>query len=250
MRTLTQVWVFLISLTFIFLLIGFQLLGRVGLFIAFLLSLGFLYAALRNSIRLFRGALQSSAFTGNDPTGFLSEIEKNKIKFGFKTVDIYMTKYPTPPLVWKNTDDRGYIIINDQLLHQLNGEEIRLLSLFLLSHLENRSFVVVHILSILKIPVIILSLFSGAFSALANKIFKTQMELTTSDIKFIAMSEVTKFEAGYFIHKLHKLKLNQFRKNNAFNFFSTLSTGQNLLFNEYGIPDLKSRLKKIMGFSI
>ncbi|MGZ3726422.1 MAG: hypothetical protein ACXWQQ_11510 [Pseudobdellovibrio sp.] len=250
MRTLTQVWVFLISLTFIFLLVGFQLLGRVGLFIAFLLSLGFLYAALRNSLRLFRGALQTKAFTGNDPTGFLSEIEKNKSNFGFKKVDIYATTHPTPPLVWKNTDDTGYIIINDRLLDQLNTREIRLLSIFLLSHLENRSFVVVHILSILKIPIVFLSLISSAFSAFANRLFKTQLELTTSDIKFITMSEVSKFEAGYFIHKLHKINLNHLKKNNPFHFFSTLSIDSQLLFNEYGIPDLKSRLKKMMGFSL
>src|SRR5437868_5717373 len=128
MRTLTQVWVFFISLAFLFMLISFQLLGRVGLFLSFILSLFLLYAALRNSLRLFRGKLRPHLFSGNDPTGFLSEIENSKNKFGLKKVEAYTTKERTPPLVWKNLPEHGYIIINDRLLDQLSPEEVKLLA--------------------------------------------------------------------------------------------------------------------------
>ena len=249
MRTLTQVWVFLLTLTFLFLLIGFQLLGRIGLFFAFLLSLVFLIAALRNSLRLFRGALRPHLFSGNDPTGFLSEIEKNKGKFGFKRVDIYTTHMHTPPLVWKNTADRGHVVINENLIYQLKPEEIKLLAVFLLSHLENRSFVGVHVLSIIKIPFIFISIISRLIAAITNKLLKTKIDIFSADLKFITMAETNKFEAGYFLNKLHNLSINQFGKSSAFGFFSTLSLSRYLGINEFGIPKLNERLQQIMGFS-
>lgn len=249
MRTLTQVWVFLVSLTFIFLLISFQLLGRAGLFLAFLLSLLFLYAALRNSMRLFRGPMSTKPLSGNDPTGFLNEIEKNKLKFGFNSVEIHTTPHSTPPLVWKDTETHGFILINEKLLEHLNTQEIKLLSLFLLSHLECRSFVAVHILSILKIPFFLLSYFSKPISFATHAIFKTHLDLFKADIKFITLSEANKYEVGYFLNKLHKLFCNNFSKPNAYSYFSTLSLPKFTLMNEFGLPDLDSRLKKLMGFS-
>ena len=249
MRALTQVWVFLVSLTFIFLLICFQLLGRAALFIAFLLSLLFLYAALRNSLRLFKGPMNTKALSGNDPTGFLSEIEKNKLKFGFTKIDIHTTEAHTPPLVWKDNDSHGFILLNERLLDHLSPHEIKLLALFLLSHLECRSFVAVHILSILKIPFFIFSYFSKPISFATHAIFKTHLDLLKADIKFITLSEANKYEVGYFLNKLHKLVCNNFSKPNAYSYFSTLSLPKFTLINEYGLPDLDSRLKKLMGFS-
>ena len=249
MRTLTQVWVFLVSLTFIFLLICFQLIGRAGLFLAFLLSLLFLYAALRNSMRLFRGPMSTKPLSGNDPTGFLNEIEKNKLKFGFTHVEIHTTPHPTPPLVWKDTDSNGFILINENLMQHLTPQEIKLLALFLLSHLECRSFVAVHILSILKIPFFLLSHLSKPISYATHAIFKTHLDLFKADIKFITLSEANKYEVGYFLNKLHRLFCNNFSKPNAYSYFSTLSLPKFTLMNEFGLPDLDSRLKKLMGFS-
>lgn len=250
MRTLTQVWFFLVTLTFIFLLCSFQLLGRAGLFVAFLISLMFLYAALQNSMRLFKGNLKVQHFSGNDPTGFLSEIEKNKNKFGFQKVEVYLTRHHTPPLVWKNAEDTGYVIINDQLLPHLKPSEVKLLAIFVLSHLEVRSFVLVHILSILKIPLFAVSLPSRVFSAFILSLFKKQNDLFNSDFKFISASETNQYEAGYFINKLHHYSFNQFAKPNAFCFFSALSLPKKSLINEFGLPNLDIRLKKVMGFSV
>jgi hypothetical protein len=250
MRTLTQVWVFLVSLTFLFLFISFELLGRAGLFFAFLASVLFFYAALRHNLSLFRGILSPELYTGNDPTGFLSEVENQKLKFGFKKIDVHTTEHTTPPLVWKNSEDHGHILLNKDLLNQLSKEEVRLLAIFLLSHLENRSFVAVHILSTIKIPLYFLSFFTKVLSSACHRVFKTAPDCFTSDLKFITMAESSKFEVGYFLNRLHRLSVNHLRKPNSYCFFSTLSIAENPIINEFGIPDLNSRLKKIMGFSL
>jgi len=250
MRTLTQVWVFLISLTFLFLFISFELLGRAGLFFSFLISVLFFYAALRHNLSLFRGILSPDLHSGNDPTGFLREIENQKLKFGFKKIDVHTSEQPTPPLVWKNSADHGHILLNKHLLDQLNKDEVRLLAVFLLSHLENRSFVTVHILSTIKVPLYFFSVFTKLFAASTHKIFKTSNDCLAADLKFITMAESSKFEAGYFLNRLHRLSLNHIRRPNSYCFFSTLSISDNSLINEFGIPDLNTRLKKIMGFAL
>jgi hypothetical protein len=250
MRTLTQVWVFLVSLTFLFLFISFELLGRAGLFFAFLISVLFFYAALRHNLSLFRGILSPQLHSGNDPTGFLTEIENQKLKFGFKKIDVHTTEQPMPPLVWKNSEDHGHILLNKDLLSQLSKDEIRLLAIFLLSHLEIRSFVGVHILSTVKIPLYFVSFFTKILSSLCHRIFKTAADCYTADLKYFTMAESSKFEVGYFLNRLHRLSLNHAKKPNSYCFFSTLSIAENALINEFGIPDLSSRLKKIMGFSL
>ncbi len=250
MRTLTQVWVFLVGLTFLFLVLGFQLLGRPGLFFMFIVSLAFLYAALHRSLSLFRGKLQPSQYCGNDPSGFIGEIESNKVKFGLRKVSLHLTKMHTPPLVWQDTDVDGHIILNENLLGSLNRNEIRLLALLTLSHLENRSFVLSHLLSILKAHIPFFAQASSAFASVVNSVFKTQNEIIQADLKFKALSEVPEFEVGYFLNKLHKLSFNQNHKPDANYFFSVLSLPFKSHLNEFGLPELDSRLKKMMGFNL
>jgi hypothetical protein len=250
MRTLTQVWVFLLTLIFLFLLISFQLLGRSGLLFSFFLSVLFFYAALRNNLKFFKGLTNPQLFSGNDPSGFLSEIENHRLKFGFKKVDVHITAQKTPPLVWKNNEDHGHILLNRELIYQLNKDEIRLLALFLLSHLENRSFVIVHILSTIRVPLMLLSYVSKAISAITHKFFKTSLDCFSADLKFMTVAETTKFESGYFLNRLHRLSLNKAKKPHHYCFFSTLSIDDDSILNEFGIPDLNLRLKRIMGFSL
>jgi hypothetical protein len=250
MRTLTQVWVFLVGLTFLFLVLGFQLLGRPGLFFMFLVGIAFLYAALHRSLSLFRGRLRPEEYCGNDPTGFIGEIEANKVKFGLRKITVHLTKKRTPPLVWQDTDVEGHIILNDQLLDNLSKSEVRLLALLTLSHLENRSFVLSHLLSILKGHIPVFAQLSSLFATVVNSVFKTQNEVTQADLKFKALSEVSEFEVGYFLNKMHRLSFNQNQKPDANYFFSVLSLPQKSHLNEYGLPELDSRLKKMMGFTL
>ena len=250
MRTLTQVWVFLVSLTFLLLVLGFQLLGRPGLFFAFILSLLFLYAALQRSLSLFRGRLNIREYSGNDPTGFIGELELHKVKFGLKKIFVHTSSVRIPPLVWQNNANEGHIILNERLLPQLAPLEVRLLALLTLAHLESRSFILSQVLSILKIHIFLLSKFSALFSASLNSLFKTSAEIYTADSKFKSFSECSDFEVGYFLNKLHKFNFNQNYKPDAYYFFSVLSLPYRSQLNEYGVPQLDLRLKKIMGFAL
>lgn len=250
MRTLTQVWVFLVGLTFLFLVLGFQLLGRPGLFFMFIVGLAFLYAALHRSLSLFKGKLRPEEYCGNDPTGFIGQIEANKVKFGLRNIKVHLTKMQTPPLVWQDTDVDGHIILNDQLLNQLDQSEIRLLALLTMAHLENRSFVLSHLLSILKAHIPVLAQASSLFATLVHSLFKTQQEIVKADLKFKALAEATEYEVGYFLNKLHYLSCNRNKKPDANYFFSVLSLPFKSHLNEFGLPELDSRLKKMMGFSL
>lgn len=250
MRTLTQVWVFFIALTFLFLLLGFQLAGRVGLLVAFLISLFIVYATLHRGVRLFRKKLNAQEFSGNDASGFLTEIESNKLKFGFRKIHVYKTEHSSPPLIWRSKANEGHLIINNQLLDHLNETEIKLLAVFLLSHLQNRSFLITPILSVINQSFFNFNIFSIGLSHVANFFFKTKKDILNSDIKFRNAVDFPIYEAGYFVNKLHQFEFHQTAKQIGTEYFSVLSLKKQGLYGHYGIPDLNLRLQKIMGFSI
>ncbi|MEQ1722221.1 MAG: hypothetical protein ABL930_03535, partial [Pseudobdellovibrio sp.] len=121
-----------------------------GLFVAFLISLFLVYAALHRGIRLFKRKLNAQEFSGNDASGFLTEIQSNKLKFGFRKIHVYKTLHSTPPLIWRSRASEGHLIVNSNLLDNLGEVEIKLLSIFLLSHLQTRSFLITPILSVIN----------------------------------------------------------------------------------------------------
>jgi|GEM_PF-4748280 len=254
MHTLTQVWVFFIALTFSFLFLGFQLMGRIGLFVAFLISLIIVYATLHRGLKLFKKKLAAKLFCGNDPSGFLSTIENNKAQFGFKKIGVYQTAHNTPPLIWKSKPGEAHLVLNSNLLNNLNAEEIRLLALFLLSHLENRSFLVTPVLSVINQSFYNFNIFSLVLSSVVVLIFGLQKQILKSDAKFKRVSktsnQVSAYELSFFINKLHNFEFNQNKIRIGTEYFSVLSFKKNNFFNQYGIPNLNLRLKTIIGYTI
>jgi hypothetical protein len=250
MRTLTQVWVFFIALTFLFLLLGFQLAGRLGLFVAFLISLFLVYATLHRGIRLFKRKLNAQDFSGNDITGFLTEIQNNKLKFGFRKIHVYKTLHSTPPLIWRSRRSEGHLIVNSKLLDNLNEVEVKLLSIFLLSHLQTRSFLITPILSVINQSFFNFNIFSIGLSHVANFFFKTKKDVLDADLNFRNMVDYSHFEAGYFVNKLHQFEFHQTPKQLGTEYFSVLSLKKQGFYRHYGLPDLNLRLQKIMGFNI
>ncbi len=248
MRTLTQVWFIHAGISFIFLLLCFKLLGRGGLFIALAICLIFLYAALRKNIDFLWGPLGSRSLIGNDTSGLLQSLNLRKGEFGFKKVEVYITDKHTPPLVWKNTENEGRIILNRALIENLNTSEIKLLSVFLLSHLQTRSFVLPQFLSSVHWSTAVISFFTRVFAASMNKIVQKPHEIFAADLKFLSASQTTPFEAGYFLNKLHQFGFNKAKPNHFF-YFSTLSM-RPILNEEFGLPYLHVRLHRMMGFSI
>lgn len=250
MRTLTQVWVFFVTLTFLFLLLGFQLAGRLGLFIAFIVSLFIVYATLHRGVRLFKKKLNAHLFSGNDSTGFLTEINSHKLKFGLRKIHVYRTDSHTPPLVWRSRPTEGHLLINQQLIENLTAREIRLLSLLLLSHLEKRSFLITPVLSVINQSFFTLNIFSTIISKIVAFVFKIKRDVLTADAKFKSQAEASDYELGFFLNKLHNFEFHQNKKQLGTEYFSVLSLKKFNFFDQYGIPSLKQRLEKIMGFAI
>lgn len=253
MRALTQVWVFFIGLFILFLVIGFEVGGRSGLFVSFLFCVVIFYATLQKGFHLFPKKLGAQELCGHDVSGFLGELEKNKLKFGFRKVLVWTTADPTPPLIWKNHSAQAYILLNSSLLQSLNAAEVRLLAIFLLCQLETRSFVVTPLLSVLNqspLAYILLPQFAAlAMTTLAG----THKKILTADKKFKLISQATAYEVGYFLNKLHRLRQNRGETPSAGYFFSVLSYNIDsgiTPFNIYGLPRLQSRLKHLMGFSL
>lgn len=249
MRALTQVWLFFLVLTFLFLLLGFHLAGRLGLLVAFLASTILVYATLQRGLALFRKKLDAHEFSGNDPSGFLSEIQKLKANFGFRKIYVHKTLHSTPPLIWKNKSNEGHLLINEQLLDNLNPNEIRLFAILLLCHLECRSFLITPILSVINQSLLNIKPLSFPLSALLTTIFRIPRDIYNSDEKFKVTSEASPHETGYLINKLHNFDFHKSRKILGTEYFSLLSIGSGSI-SQYGIPNLDSRLKKIMGFSL
>lgn len=250
MHTLTQVWVFFIALTFSFLFFGFRLGGRVGLFIAVLISSFLAYAALHRGIRLFRNKFRAKEFVGNDASGFLQLIKSTKDDFGFSSVCVYQTDFNTPPLIWKSRPSEGHIILNKELLSNLTPDEIKLLARLVMSHLEKRSFLITPILSVINQSLSNFNLFSVFISSFVTFVFRTKNDILKADAKFRNISDTTYLDSGYFLNKLHHFEFNQNHKQLGSEYFSVLSLKNNNFLNQYGLPSLELRLKKIMGFTI
>lgn len=224
--------------------------GRLGLFVAFLISLFIVYATLHRGLKLFRKKLNAKEFSGNDPSGFLAALEHDKAKFGFNKVSVYTTEHNTPPLIWKNKPNEAHLIFNFRLLENLNTDEIRLLALLVLSHLENRSFLITPILSVINQSFFNFNMFSIFLSTVVTFIFNTRSEIIKSDVRFKNASEASSYEIGFFINKLHKFDFHLYKKKLGTEYFSVLSLKNDSLLNRYGIPGLNIRLQNIMGFKV
>ena len=150
MRTLTQVWVFFVGVTLLLLLTGFQLAGRRGLLLAFLLSLLFIYATLHRGLALFQKHLNVKKWDGNDSTGFSNQIQSIKKEYNMTNVKLHYTNKASPPLVWKNDPTEGHVLVHHDLIQALTSNEKKILAHFLLAHLNERSFLIPRVLSIFE----------------------------------------------------------------------------------------------------
>ena len=253
MRALTQVWVFFVGLFILLLYIGFEAGGRAGLFVAFICCLFVFYATLQKGFHLFPKKLSARELSGNDVSGFLQAIEKNRLKFGFRRVRVWTTEAPTPPLIWKDHRFIGHILLNSSLLQTLREDEVNLLAIFLLCQLENRSFTIMPVLSVLNQSPLAYLLLPQLAAWILTTLIGNQKKILASDKKFKLISQANRFEAGYFLNKLHRLGQNRNEHGVSSYFFSALSSDIDSVrptFNIYGLPRLQSRLKNLMGFTL
>ena len=248
MRTLTQVWVFFVGLTLFLLLTGFQLAGRRGLLLAFLVSLALIYATLHRGLALFKKHLNVKAWDGNDPTGFSNALQSLKKEYHLSRVMLHFTNQSSPPLVWKNSPGEGHVMVHHQLLEHLNSAEKKLLAHFLLAHLNERSFLMPRVLSIFEQGFWGLNLLMAPFVTFFTFMMRIPSQLLKADLKAMQKSEVSVFEMGYFIHKIHNFQFHRTSSLKGGEFFSTLTITNQSRFRSHGLPTLEKRLINVMGF--
>ncbi len=248
MRTLTQVWVFFVSLTLVLLFAGFQIGGRRGLFTAFILSLLLIYATLHRGLALFKRHLNVKEQTGNDTNGFLELLQLHKSQFGMNEVILHFSNKPTPPLVWKNSPESGHVLVHRGLLEHLTAGEKSILAHFVLAHLSERTFLVPRILSIFEQGFWGLNYLIAPIATLAAHVLRIPGTLLRADLKTMQSAGISSFEMGYFIQKLHHFSFHNTNSLKGGEFFSTLTLNNRRPWMTHGQPQLKTRLVNVMGF--
>ncbi|MBC7741605.1 MAG: hypothetical protein H7061_05380 [Bdellovibrionaceae bacterium] len=248
MRTLTQVWVFFVSLTLVLLFAGFQVGGRRGLFIAFILSLVLIYATLHRGLALFKRHLNVKEQTGNDTGGFRELLQMYKNQFGMDEVILHFSNRATPPLVWKNSPESGHVLVHRELLNHLTSTEKNILAHFVLAHLAERSFLIPRILSIFEQGFWGLNYLVAPVATLITQILRIPATLLKADLKTMQTAGISSFEMGYFIQKLHGFSFHNTKTLKGGEFFSTLTLKNRRGWLTHGHPQLKTRLINVMGF--
>lgn len=250
MRTLTQVWVFFLVLIFLLLVTGFEVAGRLGLFISFLLSLYLVGATLRSGLQLFQKKLKSFPLKGHDQSNFLHEIEKNKLRFGFKNIHVHLSPEPSEPLIWKSADNEAFILLSEPLLNILNREQCSLLALLCLSHLEKRQLLLPSLLSVLLQSPLYYTGLPSLLSFALTHLFRVPQQVLEADQQFMTLSGKSTYDVGFFIHKLHKLDCNNGQsRRRGVECFSVLSQSS-ISVRAAGLPSLQKRTTQLIGFAL
>ena len=248
MRTLTQVWVFFVAMTFILLFSGFHWAGRRGLFAAFLLSLVLVYATLHRGLRLFKKHLNAKEWTGNDSRGFYNLLQTLKGDYRMNSVQLHYASEPTPPLIWKNNSRTGHVLIHPVLIDHLSDVEQKILAHFVLAHLSERSFLAPRILSIFEQGFWGLNYLFTPIVQLITWLLRFQKQLLRADLKTLQASAVSPLEMGYFLQKIHQFSFHQNNSLRGGEYFSTLTLHRKQNWKTHGLPDLNKRLINVMGF--
>jgi hypothetical protein len=248
MRTLTQVWVFFVSITLFLLLMGFQFAGRRGLLFAFLISLILIYATLHRGLFLFKKHLNIKEWDGNDATGFSNLLQTLKKDHMMAKVMLHYTTKPSPPLVWKNDPTEGHVLVNQELIEHLSPSEKKLLAHFLLAHLNERSFLVPRVLSIFEQGFWGLNYLLSPFVIIITYVMRMPSSVLRADLKAMQRAQTSSFEMGYFLNKIHRFEFHRTRSLKGGEFFSTLTLSHRRSLRTHGIPQLKKRLINVMGF--
>ncbi len=249
MRTLTQVWVFFVSLTLTLLILGFHLRGRLGLFISFIFSLFLIYIILHRGLLLFRKQKQYSEQKGTDPTGFLNILMSLQGDYGISRLHFYLTSEHTPPLVWKDYPNYGYIVLCDQLLPLLSEAEKNMLAHLLLAHLKVRPTFRPRLFSVFELSFLKLQFLFSPLMSLAATFFQSQKYYLTSDLLGLQKSRATNYEYGYFLKKLHDFDFHRAKNLHGAEYFSALTAINRSPWKSFGQPTLEKRVVSVMGFS-
>lgn len=205
MKTLTQVWLVSAASCFIILVIGFQMGGRIGLFVAFLISLLFLYLIFYKGLLIFIKKTKAHEVTGNDLHYFAPLLKDLAHHYSFKKIRLFISQSHTPPLVWPELHDQLIVFINGETLSQLNNSEKKIFAHLVLSHGQIQSKLARRFLGLLFISTYPIEKIFAPFFNLIGYLLGLNKEIYTADLKALTLSQTSHFEFGLFLHKLHFL---------------------------------------------
>lgn len=250
MKTLTQVWLICAASCLFILILGFQIGGRLGLLIAFLLCLTMLYLIFHKGLRIFIERTKAQEVLGNDPHKFLDLFQQHALNYGFRKVRLFVTDKPTPPLVWPEFSNQLVVFLNRQTVEQLSLAEKKLFVHLLLSHGFLHSKLTRKTLGLIYISLTPLDkLFAPLFNALAYALGLSK-EIYKADLKAMSVSQAHHFDFGLLLHKLHHLNSHNDKIFEGTYFFSILSKVNPKLYNLKFHPNVSNREKNILGYFI
>ena len=249
MRTLTQVWVFFISLTLILLIVGFQFKGRLGLFLSFLFSLFLIYIILHRGVLLFQKQLTYTEVLGSDATGFLKTLNSLKTQYDIGKIQLFFAESNTPPLVWRDYPNLGLIVVHKHLFNHLTDKEKNLLAHFLLSHLKLRPTFRPRLFSVFEMGFLHLQFLFIPIISFFAWVLKYPKVYLQSDLLSLQNSHINSYEFGYFLKKLHDFDFHQTKNLKGAEYFSVLTATNHSWLKNFGQPSLDKRFLTVMGFT-
>lgn len=250
MKTLTQVWLICATSCFIFLILGFQVAGRLGLFISFLLCIALLYLIFHKGLKIFIERTRANEIIGNDPYKLTGLFKQHSLAYGFREVKFFVTDRPTPPLVWPEFSNQLVVFVNAQSLEQLTATEKKIFVHLLLSHGFLHSKLLRKTMGLIYIS---LSPFNKIFAPLFNFLgwsLGLSKEIYKADLKALTLSQASHFEFGLLLHKLHYLQTHNDKIFEGTYFFSILSKINPKLYNLKFHPNVTYREKNILGYEV
>jgi hypothetical protein len=250
MKTLTQVWLICAASCFIFLILGFQLGGRAGLFTTFLLCLVLLYLIFHKGLKLFIAKTKAHEIVGNDPYKIAKLLEQHALAYGFRSIRLFVTDRPTPPLVWPEFSNQLVVFVNTHTLEQLSATEKKLFAHLLLSHGFLHSKLTRKTMGLMFISMTpFQKLFAPVFNSVAYMMGLSK-EIYKADLKALTVSQASNFEFGLLLHKLHHLQSHTDKIFEGTYFFSVLSKINPKLYNLKFHPHITNREKNLLGYAI
>lgn len=250
MKTLTQVWLICAASCFIFLILGFQVGGRLGLLVTFLLCLVLLYLIFHKGLKLFIARTSAQEILGNDPYELTGLFKQYALAYGFRKVRLFVTDKPTPPLVWPEFSNQLVVFLNSKTLEQLNPTEKKLFAHMLLSHGFLHSKLTRKTLGLIYISLSPLDkVLAPFFNAIAYAMGLSK-EIYKADLKALSVSQAQNFEFGLLLHKLHHLESHNDKIFEGTYFFSILSKINPKLYNLKFHPNVTNREKNLLGYAV
>lgn len=139
LSTSTQVWLFLILISLSFLVLGYEIGGRLGLFIGFAITAGLHFFIFVFGDSGLMKRFKVVPLEGNDPWGLHPIVEKLSLQANvLPPPQVALVESPSPLAFslaqpWR----RGYLILSTSLLSKLSAREIEAVIAHQLGHLHH-----------------------------------------------------------------------------------------------------------------